>query len=142
MRFGLDYMLRLLHETSVAFDSDLLSGLIFLALVRANGQHLAELAQLGFSSRAGVIPDAERRPASVQSVADSLGLPYETVRRRLQKLCLDGWCRRTRGGYVIPEEVLLRSSNLAIMSRNLGSFQLMLARAHRAGLTLSEVIAG
>ncbi len=142
IRFGMDYVLRLIHETSMAFDGDLVSGLIFMAAVRANGQHLADPVQQDFSNTVGVIPDDARRPVSVKSLSDSLNLPYETVRRRLAKLCAQGWCRRVAGqGYVVPEEVLLRVDSLGVMSRNYSNFQLMLARVQRAGLDVSATTA-
>jgi hypothetical protein len=134
MRIGMDYVLRLMRETTATFDGDVMSGLIFLATVRANGQHLADPVQQDFSSKVGVIPDEARRPVSVKSLSDSLGLPYETVRRRLHDLSTRGWCRREPGGYVVPEEVLLREDSLSVMARNYANFQMMLARAQRAGL--------
>lgn len=138
MRFGLDYLLRMIHEISRAFDGDLLSGLIFLAVVRANGQHLGEPAQLNFANHVGVIPDPVRRPVSTKSVADSLNLPYETVRRRLGGLCASGWClKQPGGGYLVREEVLLRSDSMAVLSRNLTYFQMLLTRAQRAGLSVA-----
>ena len=135
----MDYVLRMIREVTTTFDGDVMSGLIFLAAIRANGQHLAEPVQQDFSSKVGVIPDEARRPASAKSIADSLGLPYETVRRRLVGLCADGWCLRVPGqGYVVPEEVLLRADSLAVMARNHANFQMMFTRALRAGLDLQS----
>jgi hypothetical protein len=143
IRFGMDYVLRLLHELSLTFEGDLISGLIFMAVVRANGQHLADPVQQGYSSAVGVIPDEARRPVSVKSVSDSLNIPYETVRRHLRKLCDGGWCRRVEAqGYLVPQEVLLREDSVAVMERNYSNFQLLLARSQRAGLDLSATAAG
>ena len=113
-----------------------MSGLIFLTVIRANGQHLGEPAQQSFSNDVGVIPDPSRRAVSTKSLADSLNLPYETVRRRLGGLCASGWCvRQAGGGYVVPEEVLLRPDSLAVLSRNLTYLQMLLARAQRVDLS-------
>ena len=135
MRWSLDYMLRLLHETSVSFDGDLTSGIIFLALIRANTQHLAEATQRQYSLERGVIPDDARRPATVKSISDSLNLPYETVRRHLGKLAAAGYCVRSNGrGYVATERVLQRPKFSGVLTRNLGHFHQMMDRLHRAGL--------
>ncbi len=137
MRWSLDYFLRLVYETSVAFDGDLTCGIIFLALVRANTQHLAETVQLSYSMNNGVIPDEVRRPASVKSISDSLNLPYETVRRHLGKLRAAGYCERVAGrGFVIPEQVLLRPEFKGVISRNHSYFQQMISRLQRAGLEI------
>ena len=138
MRWSLDFMLRMIYETAVAFDGDLTSGIIFLALVRANAQHLAEPVQLDYSITEGVIPDQARRPASVKSISDSLNLPYETVRRHLGKLMASGYCERQAGrGFVVPQDVLMRPIFAGVLERNYGNFQLMISRLHRAGLVVS-----
>lgn len=135
MRWSLDYMLRLLHETSVAFDGDLISGIIFLALIRANTQHLSEATQRQYSQEHGIILDEARRPATVKSISDSLNLPYETVRRHLGKLAAAGRCERAPGrGYLATESILRRPEYGALMSRGLGHFHQMLDRLHRADL--------
>ncbi|NJR78800.1 hypothetical protein [Sphingomonas corticis] len=38
------------------------------------------------------------RPTPVLSIANSLGLPFETTRRHVAALAEAGWCRRDRGG--------------------------------------------
>jgi DNA-binding transcriptional ArsR family regulator len=139
MRWSLDLVLRMIYETSVAFDGDLTAGIIFLALVRANTQHLSEPTQLEYSHTRGVIPDGARRPASVKSISDSLNLPYETVRRHLGKLKDAGYCDRQAGrGFIVPERVLMRPEFLAIIERNYASFQLMISRMQRGGLDVLQ----
>lgn len=57
-------------------------------------------------------PDGERRPVSINAVAASLKLPYETVRRRLKKI--DGTaCRLSEAGAIVPEEFLASPAYLA-----------------------------
>jgi DNA-binding Lrp family transcriptional regulator len=51
-------------------------------------------------------PDADRRPVSVNAVAASLGLPFETVRRRLRRLAAADVCRTTAEGVVAPASFL------------------------------------
>ena len=52
-------------------------------------------------------PDAERRPVSVNAVAASLGLPFETVRRRVRRLCDEGVCTVGPEGVVVPASFLV-----------------------------------
>ncbi len=51
-------------------------------------------------------PDAERRPVSVSAVACSLGLSFETVRRRIRALEADGVFVVTGEGVIVPETFL------------------------------------
>jgi DNA-binding Lrp family transcriptional regulator len=51
-------------------------------------------------------PDAARRPVSVNAVAGSLGLPFETVRRRIRRLEGEGVCILSREGVVTPAAFL------------------------------------
>ena len=51
-------------------------------------------------------PDDERRPVSLSAIAASLGLPYETVRRRVQRLAKRGVCELTEFGALVPESFL------------------------------------
>lgn len=143
MRCTLDYFLRTVHETSRSFEGDLISGIIFVALIRANTQHLAETTQLEYSMSHGVIPNPVRRPASVKSISDSLELPYETVRRRIGRLCADGYCEHVPlQGFVVPERVLMRPEFIEVLARNHANFQQLLARVQRAGLVTEPASPG
>lgn len=51
-------------------------------------------------------PDDERRPVSLSAIACSLGLPYETVRRRVGRLHALGVCQLGAHGAVVPESFL------------------------------------
>ena len=51
-------------------------------------------------------PDEERRPVSLSAIAASLGMPYETVRRRCRRLVTRGACELTDYGAVVPETFL------------------------------------
>lgn len=51
-------------------------------------------------------PDAHRRPASINAIAGSLRIPFETARRRIRKLESEGVCQVTRDGVIVPESFL------------------------------------
>lgn len=60
-------------------------------------------------------PDAERRPVSISAIASSLGLPFETVRRRVRFLQQAGVCVITEAGVIVPEAFLSSSGYLAAL---------------------------
>jgi DNA-binding transcriptional ArsR family regulator len=48
-------------------------------------------------------PDEARRPATVNAIATSLRLPFETVRRRVNGLIEGGVCASTPSGVIVPQ---------------------------------------
>lgn len=107
---------------------DLLEPLVFAAIVQANLaglRHDPELQRLyGASSEA--LPDAARRPISVHAVAQSLRLPYETVRRRVRRLIDQGLCvaapapSPTRAGVYVPRSAITSARHAAIQVARMG----------------------
>lgn len=103
-----DMALRYGHAERAPFDGDPLSTFIFKTLAGANRQHLpyasAEsrlLAQIGEPAAAAM--DERRalmRPVSIHAVSQSLKLPYETVRARVQTMLDRGQMERVRGGLI------------------------------------------
>lgn len=103
-----DMALRFGHAERAPFDGDPLSTFIFKTLAGANRQHLpyasAEsrlLAQIGEPAAAAM--DERRalmRPVSIHAVSQSLKLPYETVRARVQTMLDRGQMERVRGGLI------------------------------------------
>jgi hypothetical protein len=50
--------------------------------------------------------DHERRPVSINAIARSFSLPYETTRRAVSHLIKAGLCARVAGGLIVPACVL------------------------------------
>lgn len=48
-------------------------------------------------------PDDLRRPATINAIATSLKMPFETVRRRIGGLVETGVCAMTPGGVIVPQ---------------------------------------
>jgi DNA-binding IclR family transcriptional regulator len=46
------------------------------------------------------LSDADRTPVTIAMLARRVGLPAETVRRRVAKLEADGYCRRLSSGWL------------------------------------------
>ncbi|RAK58061.1 hypothetical protein [Phenylobacterium deserti] len=51
-------------------------------------------------------PDDQRRPISVNALANTLRAPFETVRRRVRALEAVGLCERREGGLIVPTRVV------------------------------------
>lgn len=61
--------------------------------------------QLRFATFDCDIPDDLRRPASVNGLATSLGVPFETVRRRIHAFAAEGACIAVGRRFVVPSTV-------------------------------------
>lgn len=108
----------------VAHDNDPISTYVFEVLACANTAHLAYAApESAWLTGPGPARDklGLLRPISGNAVAQSLSLPYETVRVRLQKMIADGRVLRVQGG-------LLAAANLD----DAGPVAATRPRAHRA----------
>lgn len=86
-------------------DGDLVRGLVYGTIVSANLAHVSNaVLEAELAGGAGQAPDdaRRRRPVSAHAIAQSLNLPYETVRTRVVKLIELGLCERRSGGLVAP----------------------------------------
>ncbi len=85
-------------------EDDLIDALIFTAALDANVTLVNRDPglQVTYGGVAISAPDELRRPVSVNAVAQSLRLPFETVRRRFQGLSRAGLCLIGPQGVVVP----------------------------------------
>lgn len=86
-----------------------LDALLVLAVNQANIAPLTRdpAARRAYGALEHAAPDDARRPASINAMANSLGIPFETTRRRLKRLEAAGVCTIVPGaGVVIPESFL------------------------------------
>lgn len=93
---------------------DPLDALLVLAINQANIAPLTRDpgARARYGGLEAPAPDGERRPVSINAVAASLGLPFETVRRRIRKLAAEQVCHVTADGVVVPASFLASPSYL------------------------------
>lgn len=110
--------LRLIGRLSVAFlldlvqvgrlDREFLDGVLLLTIVQANIAPLAHDADLQktYSDYDAPPPDDLRRRVSVNAIAQSLRLPYETARRHITRLAAAGECEVTPQGVYVPAATL------------------------------------
>ena len=138
VRLSDDYVLRSLRLISDMAGGELLTAIVFRAIVAGNIAHLdsnpAEAAQ--YSDLQCAPPDSLRRPVSVLSVANSLGLPYETTRRHVRKLIQAGHCRRVARGVIAPAAALSGPEADAAMLTNLANLRRLFRGLTKAGVSL------
>jgi hypothetical protein len=145
--------LRVLGRISVAFildivrtgrmDREFLDGLIILAIVQANVTPVLsdQGLQRAYADYDSVPPDAVRRPVSISAVAQSLKLPYETVRRRVAQLADEPGFELTPQGILINGEMLSNPAHRAVVLANYELIRDFYLRLRRLG-ALAEVAAG
>lgn len=100
---------------------DLLEPLVFAAIVQANQallRHDPEV-QSRFGDSGESLPDELRRPISINAVAHSLRLPFETVRRKVKRLAELGQCVVTPAGAYVPQAVIVGERHAAIQAARL-----------------------
>jgi hypothetical protein len=109
LRLSAEYMLRNVEVLSEAADGDLMGGLIFSAILQANVRPIANDPKLGktYGQLDTIPPDEMRWPVSVNALAESLKIPYETTRRHVNKLIKDGFCVKVANrGVIVPASVV------------------------------------
>lgn len=121
---------RLATRASIALMLDLVKigrvgrnindGLIALTVIQANIGPVNRDATLqrAYATLDAPPPDELRRPVSVSAVANSLRLPYETVRRRISAMAEQGLCEITSKGVVAPTAVLATPMHRAVLEYN------------------------
>jgi hypothetical protein len=133
-----EHFLRSARLLSDEAGGDLVKALVLRAVVAANISHIDQQAEASarYAALDRVPPDAMRRPVSVLALAGSLGLPYETTRRRVAGLIREGRCVRVKGGIVAPSETLCRpAAEQAALANLLNARRFVRALKH-AGVPL------
>ena len=89
---------------------ELLDPLILGALASASVAGVGHDPELeyAYAGLSAAPPDELRRATSIASLAASLRLPFETVRRRVKRLAAEGHCEITPKGVVQPEAAAYR----------------------------------
>jgi DNA-binding transcriptional ArsR family regulator len=102
-RLALVYLLDVMG--SARRPGEVLEPLILGAIASASVARISEYPALdgAYATLDAPAPDALRRPIPMLALAESLRLPYETVRRRVHKLAAAGRCQLTPDGVVQPE---------------------------------------
>ena len=134
-RLSIEYVLRI-FQLLIDMYGDVRAGLL------AHAVNLANLSYADTSSDAirqavgpeGVFPDEMRRPVSISRLAESAGLPFESVRRAVQQLIGAGICQRVPGGVIVPRAVIERPRNLRAVVANVGYMRKFMRDVQATGL--------
>lgn len=107
-------VLRLMRLATDAGEGDLEGYVIYLAVVCAGIDRIQRDPELAGQFSAEVpVPEEMRTPVSRRAIAESLGLPRETVRRKIASLIAQGHLLEREGGVVAVGPVLERRDNMA-----------------------------
>lgn len=107
------------HVTVARFGFDLIDALVLMTTTQANVEQITRSPELqrSYATYEQLPPDELRRPISVNAIAQSLGIPFETVRRRVVKMSLLGVLKSSSQGVITPSPVVLnRRHRLALES--------------------------
>ena len=139
VRLASEYFLRSMQLLVDYVEGDLVTALVFLAIVSANVAHLNAEGPDGphHADADDAPPDAARKPVSVLALAGSLDLPYETTRRHVAKLLKSGQCERVAGGLIVPARVLLGERHTEVMRTNLTNLRRLFRALTKAGVDLN-----
>lgn len=97
-RLGMTFFLN--HLRILRDQRELIDTLILLAMWHANYGRVSGLRV--WDEAAHTAADVDVQPVSVNALAQSLKLPFETVRRRVSALKSAGLCEARKSGVVIP----------------------------------------
>jgi hypothetical protein len=113
VRVSLAYVRELVDITRG--DREPLDAMIFTAVLDANMTLVERDASLhgAYGGAMASAPDALRRPVSINAVAQSLDLPFETVRRRVLKMARRDLCVIGPGGVVVPNRAVTSAAYAA-----------------------------
>lgn len=116
-------------------DYDLIDGLLFTAVLTANLTPMLRDSdlQVTYATLDKAVPEALRRPVSISAIAHSLGMPFETVRRRLRGLVRHGMLADAPNGVYVPSAAVLSPAYLAIMLGRHGRLQRFYAEIRDLG---------
>ena len=107
MRASTDFVIRAVPESARCLGG-IRRATILCAIVAANVQHITRAVDLTwrYARRGEMVPDCERRPVNMNSLAASLAMPWETTRRQVHGLIDDGLCLKVDGGVIVPGSAL------------------------------------
>ena len=121
------FALRVLEQFTALYG-DVTGGTLVAAIVAANVRHVTDDPALAraYASEGAIPPDAERRPLSLRALARSTGIPFETVRRRVDALIAAGIAARGVAGVIVPSAVLGGARHTANNRRIVDHFDALL----------------
>jgi len=139
-RLTIDYLLSLLDQVRAGFGGDIVKGVVFLAVTQSNVGHIDRDPEL--ADQWGELdtppPDSLRRPVSAGAIAQALGLPKETARRKIRQLVGERYCTLAPGGVIAPRRVFLRPGNVGALKHNAAQLRQLHSALTRGEVTLAR----
>lgn len=89
-------------------DRDLIDSLLFATIIASNVAPLTQDPGLQLTYASSPAPPEARRPVSVNAVAQSMRIPFETARRRIRAMEKEGILEVSSRGVVAPHAILQR----------------------------------
>ncbi len=138
MRLAIGAILRAVGVVNREYSGDITAALVFACVVEANVGHLATspdaTAQLAAVAR--LPPDEMRRPVTGVALAATLGIPNETVRRKIKGLIDQGLLVRVDGGLIVPTEVMASDRMTRLTRASFLNLRRLFIQLRRIGVDL------
>ncbi|MEN3976564.1 hypothetical protein [Emcibacter sp. SYSU 3D8] len=130
----------LLPRYQTAFQSDFSKVLIIHAIGVASVSRLMSRPEAGtYEALSAMVPSELQVPVNALSVAESTGIPRETVRRKIKEMIVDGFLvEDERGGYRMNPGTLQSDAMLEIYYQQLQSLTMLLNRCLESGIISIE----
>ena len=133
-------ILRAMDTMKREYGGDLTAALVFLSVVEANVRHLTanpdSTALLGTMAR--LPPDEMRRPVTGVALAATLGIPNETVRRKVKSLIDQGLLVRVDGGLMAPTEIMASERMTRLTRASYVNLRRLFLQLRRIGVDLTD----
>jgi hypothetical protein len=138
-RVTAEYWLRALNTLTETYG-DIRSGIVARTIVIANTAHLDDRLGDGWRYAAingPPIPDELRKPIPIARLAESLDVPYETMRAQAQRLIDAGVCNRVEGGLIVPGSVFETTGAVNAALTNVADLRKLVRDLQRFGASLA-----
>ena len=140
VRMAISAILRAVDTVNKELGGDITLALVFAAVLEANIGHLSRTpeAAAGLEGMDRVPPDSMRRPVTGVALAATLGIPNETVRRKVKTLIAQGLLARVEGGLIVPTQVMAGEQMTRICRASFLNLRRLYIHLKRIGVSLED----
>jgi hypothetical protein len=135
LRVSMELVMRGVDQIGRLFGGDFLTGMIMTTVWTVNVRHITCSGEnVKYGGLHQPVPDDLRTPVTVNAIAHTLRLPYETTRRYVSALVRDGAAVRIEGkGVIIPSASFFRPDYSDAGREFYDQMVLTVRELHRAG---------
>ena len=129
------FFLRITLEAKPVYDNDIITGLVFSAMMAANVGWMADNPTLSwsFADADKPPPDDLRQPAAIVIIARMTQMPFTTVQRHISRLETLGFCAKVGRGYITTTARMTDPVMVARGAIVVDSLNKMISQLGRAG---------